>query len=75
MKYPAQRPRDKILWVLTNFGCKMTLGELARRTGIRNHELDNILEGLEKEKQITITLIPSGIGRPKRMIALKKQYA
>ncbi len=73
MKYPAQRPRDKILWVLTNFGCKMTLGELARRTGIRNHELDNILEGLEKEEQIIITPILGGMGRPKRAIALKKR--
>lgn len=71
MKYPAQSPRDKILWVLTNFGCKMTQGELSRRTGIREPELSTILEELENEGDITIILLQGSRGKPKRMIAQK----
>lgn len=71
MREYAQSPRDKILWVLTNFRGKITQRELGRRTGIRRLELDTILGALEKDGQVTITLLRTSRNRPKKMIALK----
>jgi DNA-binding HxlR family transcriptional regulator len=72
MKESAQSARDKILWVLTNFRGKMTQRELTRRTQISSQELDTILEELEKEGQIVITVLQaSRSGSPKRMITQK----
>ncbi len=50
----------------------MSQGELGRRTGIRNQELDTVLEALEKEGHITTALLQGGNRRQMRMIALKK---
>jgi hypothetical protein len=46
MKYRAgisQSPRDRVLWVLANFGGKLERGNLGSKVGMRNVLLDTIL--------------------------------
>jgi|GEM_PF-2271134 len=57
MEYRAgisQSPRDRVLWVLANFGGKMERGKLRSKTGMRNVLLDAILVELLKEGRIGI---------------------
>ena len=63
----SQSPRDLILWLLEKNGGKMERAFLRRRIGWRYAILDPILEELEKEGKIKITLGPKG-----GMISLRK---
>jgi len=57
MEYRAgisQSPRDRVLWVLVNFGGKMERGKLRAKVGLRNVLLDAILMELLKEGRIGI---------------------
>ena len=63
----SQFPRDHILWLLENNGGKMERAFLRRRIGWRYAILDPILEELEKEGKIKVTLGPKG-----GMISLRK---
>jgi hypothetical protein len=63
----SRSQRDHILWLLENNGGKMERAFLRRRIGWRYAILDPILEELEKEGKIKVTLGPKG-----GMISLRK---
>ena len=50
----TQSQRDKVLWELANSN-RLKKSNLRRRTGLRQSELDSILEELEKEGRIRIS--------------------
>lgn len=63
----SRSPRDHILWLLENNGGKMERAFLRRRIGWRYAILDPILEELEREGKIKVTL-----GQKGGMISLRK---
>lgn len=52
MKDSAQSLPDKILWILSDHSRRMKQSELRRHIRVRMHELNPILENLEKEGRI-----------------------
>ena len=67
MESRLQSPRDYILWILENNDSKMERAFLRRRLGWRYAILDPILDELEKEGRIKVTL-----GQKGGMISLRK---
>ena len=63
----SQSMRDRILWLLADNGGKMERAFLRRRLGWRYAILDPILEELESEGRIKVTL-----GQKGGMISLRK---
>ena len=63
----VQSMHDRVLWLLENHGGRMARASLRRKIGWRYAILDPILENLEKEGKIKITL-----GRQGGSILLKK---
>jgi len=63
----VQSMRDRVLWLLENNGGRMERASLRRKIGWRYAVLDPLLEELEKEGRIKITL-----GRQGGSISLKK---
>jgi hypothetical protein len=51
---PSLNPRDRVLWVLSEGGGKMTKSTLRRRVALKSGLLNPILEELAKEGRIRI---------------------
>jgi DNA-binding MarR family transcriptional regulator len=67
MKQPRQSPHNSVLWELASHG-KMTRGLLRQRIGMKQAELDVILDDLEKEDRIKKT-----IGKHGEVISLRER--
>ena len=63
----VQSMRDRVLWLVADNGGKIERAYLRRRIGWRYAILDPILEELEKEGKIKVTL-----GQKGGMISLRK---
>ncbi len=68
----TQIQRDRILWDLESCGGNMPRSTIARRTKLKQTELDSILEELEREDIIKRTRLRTDHNRPPReLISLK----
>ena len=52
----SQSPRDRILWLLANYGGMMERSRLRRRMGMRYALINPILEELAREGRIKMTV-------------------
>jgi predicted transcriptional regulator len=52
LEMTSQTPRDKVLWILTNYGPRMKPSELRRQSGIKMQVLLPVLKQLVKEGKI-----------------------
>jgi DNA-binding HxlR family transcriptional regulator len=72
LKHLTQDQQNRILWELKTSGGNLPRSMIARRTKLKQTELESILEELEREGTIKRTrLRTGGNGHPKELIALK----
>jgi len=72
LKHLTQSQRDRILQELESCGGILSRSMIARRTKLKQMELDSILEDLEREGTIKRTRLRTGSnGPPKELISLK----
>jgi DNA-binding MarR family transcriptional regulator len=68
----TQSQRDRILWELKSCGGNIPRSTIARRTKLKQPELDSILEELEQEDIIKRTRLRTDHnGPPRELISLK----
>jgi DNA-binding Lrp family transcriptional regulator len=72
LKHLTQSQRERILQELESYGGNLSRSMIARRTKLKQMELDSILEELEQEGIIKRTRLRTGSdGSPKELISLK----
>jgi DNA-binding HxlR family transcriptional regulator len=75
LKHLAQSQRDRILSDLESCGGNVSRSTIARRTKLKQEELDSILEELEMEGMIKRTRLRTGSnGPPRELISLKAEF-
>jgi DNA-binding HxlR family transcriptional regulator len=75
LKHLIQSQRDRILSDLESCGGNASRSMHARRTKLRQEELDSILEELELDGIIKRTRLRTGSnGPPRELIALKEEF-